>query len=112
MIVPASRWRATLRLPMRIDPHEIDASTRNLHLYQAYGMALALCHADRACLGRPDRVVDRAPVGQRLDAVGLDAAVARDVLHRFGLGCRGGGADLVGVCVSAATLPRVRRTLC
>src|SRR5262245_10858527 len=112
MIVPAAWWRVTMPHPRRIGPHEIDASTRDLHLYQAYGAGPARRHPARTRLGSPDRVAHRAPVGRRLAAIGLDTAVTCNLLHRAGLGCHHSGADMAGACVSAATLTRVRRTLC
>jgi hypothetical protein len=111
MIVAAARWEVTMARPIRISPDEIDTSTRDLHLYQAYGAALAWCHTARTRLGGPDRVADRGPVRRWLAAIGLDAAAARDLLHRAGLGCHGSGTDLAGERVPPATLHRVRRTL-
>src|SRR5919106_4067361 len=110
MIIPAARWRVTMPLPMRIGPHELDAPTRDSHVYQAYRAAPACGYAARARLGRPDGVADRAAVGYRRHAIGLHPTAACDLLHGAGLGGHGAGADLAGVCVSTATLTRVRRT--
>jgi hypothetical protein len=111
MIVSAAQWEVTMPRPIRISPHEIDTSTCDLHLYQAYSAALAWCHTARTRLGGPDRMANRAPIGRWLAAVGLDAAPARDLLHGVGLGCHGSGTDLAGERVPAAMLHRVRRSL-
>src|SRR5512134_1906927 len=96
MSVPAARWGIPLPPPMRINLHEIDASTRYTRLSQAHCPWFARCNAARTRLGHADRVAHSAPVGHRFVTAGLNSATAGDFLGGARLGGHGGRVDLAG----------------